>query len=80
MEVRKGFKINRKRGFHKNEQNVVSYTICHVSGMSTMLKNIYFGIVLGYPSGVPREVNKRIPLKRTSQGAHGHLGGPKGNF
>ena len=77
MEVRKGFKINRKRGFHKNEQNVVSYTICYVSGMSTMLKNTYFGTVLGYPSGVPREVNKRTPPKHQPESSHRHLGGPK---
>ena len=44
------------------------------------LKTLALGTVLGHLSGVPREVNKRIPLKHTSQGAHGHLGGPKGDF
>ena len=64
-------------GPHKNEQNVVSYTICNVSAMSTMFKNSCFGDYFGSPEWVPREVNERSPPKHTSQGALGHLGGPK---
>ena len=56
---------------------MVSYTICYVSGMPIMLKNIYFGTVLGYPSGVPREVNKRTPPKHQPESSDRHLGGPK---
>ena len=76
----RGSKLVENDGSHKNEQNVVSYTICYVSAMSTMFKNTYFGDSFGSPEWGPREVNERTSPKHTSQGAHGHLGGPKADF
>ena len=44
------------------------------------LNTLVLGTVLGHPSGVPSEVNKRTPPKHTPEGAYGHLGGPKSDF
>ena len=44
------------------------------------LKTLTLGTLLGHLSGGPREVNERTSPKHTSQGAHGHLGGPKADF
>ena len=44
------------------------------------LKTLALGTLLGHLSGGPREVNERTSPKHTSQGAHGHLGGPKADF
>ena len=48
--------------------------------MSTMFKTLALGTILGHLSGGPREVTERASPKHTSQGAHGHLGGPKADF
>ena len=44
------------------------------------LKTLALGILLGHLSGGPREVNEQTSPQHTSQGAHGHLGGPKADF
>ena len=44
------------------------------------LKTLALGTLLGHLGGGPREVNERTSPKHTSQGAHGHLGGPRDDF
>ena len=75
MGVRKGFQTSLKRGPPQNEQNLVSYTICYVSDMSTVLKNTDLGDCFASPQWGPQRGQQKTPLKRIPGGSHGHLGG-----
>ena len=75
MGVRKGFQTSLKRGPPQNEQNLVSYTICYVSDMSTVLKNTDLGDCFASPQWGPQRGQQKTPLKHIPGGSHGHLGG-----